>query len=97
MAVYCLNTFCTHSIPSTSPGSHAVVLERDQLYGSYSKDQVRRQPSGPASASELFRRVGYWAGGGSRGDVACDTGKLPILHTCICVLLSKKYVSNCFI
>jgi hypothetical protein len=68
--------FCAHSIPSSSPGSHAVLLERDQLYNSYAKDQVRRQPSGLASGSELFRRAGNWAGGGSRGDVACDTGKL---------------------
>jgi hypothetical protein len=76
MFKYLSVSFCTHSIPSSSPGSHAVLLERDQLYSSYAKDQVRRQPTGPANASELFRRVGHWAGGGSRGDVACDTGKL---------------------
>ncbi|PSN34389.1 hypothetical protein C0J52_15171 [Blattella germanica] len=59
----------TTYIPSTSPASHAVVLDRDHLYGSYSKEQVRRQPSAPTSASELFRRVGHWASGGSRGDM----------------------------
>ncbi|PNF26598.1 Rho GTPase-activating protein conundrum [Cryptotermes secundus] len=63
----------TSYIVSTSPRSHEVVLERDHLYGSYSKDQVRREPNGSASASELFRQVGHWTGGSNRGDVACDT------------------------
>ncbi|XP_069678345.1 rho GTPase-activating protein conundrum-like [Periplaneta americana] len=62
-------------IPSTSPGSHGVMLERDHLYGSYAKEPVRRQPN----ASELFRRGGPWASGSSRGDVACDTEGIQML------------------
>lgn len=69
-----------HSINSASPRSHAVRPEKDNLYGSYSIDQVHGQPSGSASPPELFRQVGSWAGGGSRADVACDTGKFFITH-----------------
>ncbi|GFG28968.1 hypothetical protein Cfor_03344, partial [Coptotermes formosanus] len=60
-------------IRPASPRSHAVGPEKDNLYGSSSIDQVHGQPSGSAGASELFRRVSNWAGGGSRGDVASDT------------------------
>lgn len=60
-------------INSASPRSHAVRPEKDNLYGSYSIDQVHGQPSGSAGLPELFRQAGSWAGGGSRADVACDT------------------------
>jgi hypothetical protein len=75
-----VNTCCVHSIRSASPKSRAVGPEKDNLYGSSSVDQVHGQPSGSVSASELFRRVSNWAGGGSRGDVACDTGKFCLTH-----------------
>ena len=69
-----------HSINSASPRSHAVRPEKDNLYGSYPIDQVHGQPSGSASPPELFRQGGSWAGGGSRADVACDTGKFCLTH-----------------
>lgn len=76
-----------YSIRPASPRSHAVGPEKDNLYGSSSIDQVHGQPSGSAGASELFRRVSNWAGGGSRGDVASDTGK-----SCIYICISVNYV-----
>jgi hypothetical protein len=78
---YLSSSFYACSIFSTSPRNHEVVLERDRTYGSYSKDQACRDPNGSASASELFRQVGYWTGGGSRGEVACDTGTFFHTHT----------------
>jgi len=59
-------------INSASRRSHAVRPEKDNLYGSYSIDQVHGQPSGSAGPPELFRH-GSRAGGGRRADVACDT------------------------
>ncbi|KAJ9593390.1 hypothetical protein L9F63_015094, partial [Diploptera punctata] len=69
----------TTYIPSTSPRSHAVVLHRDHIYGGYTKEPIRRQPSITAGTSDLFRRAGQWSNGPNRGDVAFDTEGIQML------------------
>jgi hypothetical protein len=98
--IFNISNYCVHSINSASPRSHAVGPEKDPIYSSgYSVDQVHGQPSGSAGTSELFRRVGNWAGGGSRGDVASDTGKfcliqVPFSKPCWCWFICLFFLAH---